>query len=424
MQKTMSKDLGEIIASFIPEGYKINKKTGESHPQKLTPSKLTELLSDACQVDIKLTYCQLTKQCKLNNFLDLKSDDFDFFFVKLAKRGWMISKGDAKACLMNGCLENQYHPVKNYLTTGIMKIQPVDIDRLATNYLGTNSALYDEMLKKTLIGAVSRIFKPACKMDYLCVLKGDQGIKKSTFWRVLCEGEHFNSGWFCDTPQENRKDLMLTIHTCWIYEFQELDATTTQKDQGSVKNLITGTSDKFRAPYAATVDDHARASILVGTVNSDDFLRDFTGARRFWVIDLPDKQIDIQRLKKDRDKIWKAAFLEYEKGVLPYLQPHFEEEAAKANENYAPEDPFLQKTEVWLNADAQWMQPFTTMDALFGSGIFQDNKDIKPNTFHLKMMAKTLRTLGFKQKCTTLPNGHKQRQWFKVSLLTRSDEIG
>ena len=319
----MDTDLGEKIASFIPEGWKTNEKTGEQHPQKLTNSKLTQLLEDACQVDIRLTYCQLTRQCKLNNFFDLKSDDFEFFWIKLAKRGWTIQKGEAKACLMNGCLENQYHPVRNYLTTGIMKIPPVDINRLATDYLGTNSALYDEMLKKTLIGAVRRVFKPACKMDYLCVLKGDQGIKKSTFWRVLCEGEHFNSGWFCDTPQENRKDLMLTIHSCWIYEFQELDGTTTQKDQASVKNLITGTSDKFRAPYAATVDDHARASILVGTVNSDDFLRDFTGARRFWVIDLPDQQLDIEKLDRDRDKIWKAAFLEYEKGVLPYLEPQF-----------------------------------------------------------------------------------------------------
>ena len=66
------------------------------------------------------------------------------------------------------------------------------------------------------------------------------------------------------------------------------------------------------------------------------------------------------------------------------------------------------------------MQPFTTMDALFGAKIFEENKDIKPNTYHLKMMGKTLRTLGFKQKCITLPNGHKQRQWFKLSLLSKN----
>ena len=51
--------------------------------------------------------------------------------------------------------------------------------------------LYDEMLRKTLIAAVARAKKPGCKFDNACVIIGDQGARKSTFWSML-GGEFFS----------------------------------------------------------------------------------------------------------------------------------------------------------------------------------------------------------------------------------------
>jgi predicted P-loop ATPase len=41
------------------------------------------------------------------------------------------------------------------------------------------------MLKRTLIGAVARAFNPGCKHDTACVIMGDQGAYKSSFWQCL-----------------------------------------------------------------------------------------------------------------------------------------------------------------------------------------------------------------------------------------------
>ena len=63
-------------------------------------------------------------------------------------------------------------------------IYPVNIDSVATDFLGTNDPLYDKMLKAFLIGAVSRAAERGCKFDNMLVLKGPQGIFKSSFLKL------------------------------------------------------------------------------------------------------------------------------------------------------------------------------------------------------------------------------------------------
>ena len=56
-------------------------------------------------------------------------------------------------------------------------VEPVDINKIATKYLNTESDLSDQMMKVALLGAVARRFGPGCQFDSAVVLKGDQGIQ-------------------------------------------------------------------------------------------------------------------------------------------------------------------------------------------------------------------------------------------------------
>ena len=58
---------------------------------------------------------------------------------------------------------------------------------------------------------------------------------------------------------------------------------------------------------------------MVASVNGDDFLRDHTGDRRFWVVDLGHRVIDTEKISKDRDRIWKAAIAKFRQGLSPCL---------------------------------------------------------------------------------------------------------
>ena len=93
-----------------------------------------------------------------------------------------------------------------------------------------------------------------------------------------------------------------------------------------------------------------RRSILAASINGDDFLRDTTGNRRFWVVDLPQKQhidvIDTDHIERDHDRIWKAAIAQYREGMQPMLSAAHQGQSDKPNESYSIENPFLSAVEM------------------------------------------------------------------------------
>ena len=129
------------------------------------------LFSKKCKRIPNLRYNQLTKKVEQDS-KPVESTDIDLLYVDVGEKGWEIPKSHARDALVRAAKEDQYHPVKEYLEYVETLPNPVDLNKIATNYLGTSKARYDLMLKATLVGACQRIFEPGCKFDYVCVLKG------------------------------------------------------------------------------------------------------------------------------------------------------------------------------------------------------------------------------------------------------------
>ena len=70
----------------------------------------------------------------------------------------------------------------------------------------------------------------------------------------------------------------------WIVEISELEALN-KLEVGSVKQILSQTSDRYRAAYGRIVQEHPRRCVFFGTSNNSDYLRDRTGNRRFWPVD-------------------------------------------------------------------------------------------------------------------------------------------
>jgi predicted P-loop ATPase len=262
------------------------------------------------------------------------------------------------------------------------------------------------MLRKTLIGAVARVMDPGCKFDTCLVLVGASGIGKSTFFKTLA-----SPACFCDTAQEKDKDFLMLIHSTWIYELAELETKTTKKEAGEIKALLSGSTDKFRAPYAAAMEDHDRKSIFVATCNRRDFLRDETGSRRYWVIPVPNamhEKIDVTGLLENRDAIWKAAVLAYVNGEKPFLNIQDELSSEQENKAYEPEDIWLAPMEHWLNK-LRLEPQFTTAQALIGAGLRQRDHLSSDDQ---RRAAAVLRELGcVQEKNATRVQGKRARLW-------------
>jgi predicted P-loop ATPase len=278
------------------------------------------------------------------------------FYLTLADQGFKVPKDLALDALIQVAHEHPYDPVRLYLEHVADTVSATYINALSTTYLRTGDytasgepSLYDHMIRCTLIAAVRRCFEPGCKHDTTCILAGDQGSRKSSFWSIL--GGPFYSNTLGDL---SNKDDLLKLHRSWIMEWAELDSITSRKHAGQIKAFLTTQDDLFRAPYAKAVEPAPRRGIIVGTTNkSEGFLVDDTGNRRFWVVPCTgteDDPIDTPRLAAERDAIWSGAVAAYRAGDASYLPIELSREVNRENASYLVDSPWREPIEAWLAA--------------------------------------------------------------------------
>lgn len=137
--------------------------------------------------------------------------------------------------------------------------------------------------------------------DGMLVLVGPQGIGKTTVPRVLAmKPELVKTGMWIDTRD---KDTLIRTTSCWIAELGEVE-TTLRSDLERLKAFITAELDQVRLPYGRRDEITPRRTSLIATCNSNQFLIDPTGSRRFWTV--PISYIDLPALKAlDVIQLWK-----------------------------------------------------------------------------------------------------------------------
>lgn len=252
--------------------------------------------------------------------------DEDITEIRASLEAWHLTptKGDACDAVLVAARDNSVHPVKHYLESliwdgvprlfGGLTADGDTVEPFAVRYLGCNpgnSPYPADVCARWLISAVARIYQPGCKADCTIVLEGPQGKRKSTAVRTL-GGEFFTD----DLDDFGSKDAAMQVQGAWIIEFPELDATR-RADTEKVKAFLSRSTDRFRLPYGRRVQEFPRQSVLAGTTNSEHYLKDTTGNRRFWPIKCG--EIDIPALSADRDQIWAEAVALYRAGEKWWL---------------------------------------------------------------------------------------------------------
>jgi predicted P-loop ATPase len=136
------------------------------------------------------------------------------------------------------------------------------------------------------------------------LLEGPQGIRKSTFLRVLAGDE-----WFTDHVSDlGSKDSRIELLGKWILEMGELDKVR-RGELERVKAFLTARIDHFRVPYGRRAEDVPRSCVFAASTNDQSPLTDESGNRRFWPVRCG--QILIDDLTRDRDQIWAEAYKRY-----------------------------------------------------------------------------------------------------------------
>ena len=268
--------------------------------------------------------------------------------------------------------ERIYHPIKNYFA-GLTWDGVPRLDSLLIDYCGAEDTPYTRAVtRKTLCAAVARVYEPGRKFDSILVLSGPQGIGKSTFFAKL------GGTWYSDSlaiSDMKDKTAAEKLQGYWILELGEL-AGIKKVDVETVKSFVTRVDDKYRQAYGMVVESHPRSCIIVGTTNSESgFLRDITGNRRFWPVQVSEHGSHHPWDLEEIDQVWAEAIQAYKDGESLFLSGEVaqmayakQQEAMESDDREGLVQDYLDRLlpENWDNMDLYQRRTF------LGGGEFED----------------------------------------------------
>lgn len=275
------------------------------------------------------------------------------------KPGWGLyaTKENLNSAIDLAADRQGFHPVKDYLEPlewdGVERMETVFIE-----YLGAKDTPYHrEVCRLTLLAAVTRIYEPGHKFDYMPILEGAQGKGKSRFVRAL------GRNWFREMGNfDDRGKAVESMNGAWILEFAELHQFN-KAEVTRIKEFLSAQGETIRLAYERNPRTFNRQCVFIGTTNESEYLRDETGNRRFWPVLCTIININIKKLLKNIDQIWAEAKFNYEKmreaqpfGDLPlYLADKKIEAEAKmiqaSRKSVSAEETLAMQIETWLDIE-------------------------------------------------------------------------
>lgn len=242
---------------------------------------------------------------------------------------------------------NTFHPIKAYLEATPWDGVP-RAERIFVDYLGAPDTHYTrQTTRKMLLAAVMRLYRPGCKFDQMLVLVGPQGAGKSSLLAKL------GREWFSDSLRTfENKEAGEHLQSGWIFEIGELSALKkTEVDE--VKAFLSKTEDRYRVAYDRQVTEFPRKCVFFGTTNTRDFLRDTTGNRRFWPVEIfPDNAVLSHWNDMDDDvvrQIWAEVICWFKAGETLELDREAREAAEQQQASHMESDPRDGMIRDWLD---------------------------------------------------------------------------
>ncbi len=304
--------------------------------------------------------------------------------------------------------------VKNIRWDGIARVD----NWLSTVYGCPKDSYHIAVGSNWLKGMVKRIVEAGCKFDYVLVLEGPQGSKKSTSLSVLVRGLHVETTMSTDT-----KDFFMQFVGNLIVEFSEGD-TMNRTETKKMKAIITTQIDKYRPAYGRNIVEFPRRCVFAMTTNDEEYLKDETGNRRWLPVRMVREEADIEWIEANRDQLFAEAYhriVNLNETVYEFPKDIVSDMQNSRRVHYEHEDEI-----VWWYA-----KHLKEEDREAGITVHQAYRDAINGGFNSKMLNKydemkiadVLKNTLKLQKIRVKIGSHRAWKWFKPSFNLDMSEL-
>ena len=251
----------------------------------------------------------------------------------------MVTKQMIFDAVQSNAYMHSFDSVKDYFNSLRWDGTP-RIDSFLTKAYNTPDDEYHRAVGSNwLKGIAHRAMVPGCKFDYVLVLEGPQGSRKSMSLAALAAPWHAET-----TLNPDNKDFFMILLGNLIVEFAEGE-TISRAEVKKLKATITVQEDVIRLPYERTVSRLKRRCVFAMTTNEDHYLKDDTGNRRWLPVHIGER-IDVEWITANRDQLFAEAFHR----VITLKEPTWEfpvEETEAAQAQRRMVDPRVETIDEW-----------------------------------------------------------------------------
>ena len=285
-----------------------------------------------------------------------------------------------------------YHPVIDW----IMEKKWDGLNRFEALYETLNCRNQNQELAKTYLWKWSlqavraAIGDKGQASELVLLLKGVQAAGKTMWLRSLVPDEFIKTGLYLN---HTNKDSVLEAISTWINELGEFDGMTRKVDHANLKAFLSKTDDHVRRPYAVVEERIPRKSVFCGTVNTESFLVDDTGNRRYLVLEVDDidhdHNIDMQQYWRE---VWHEA-IRSKTHVPHWLTAEELSQQGEQSEKYRMLDPIIQNfqhNESMLCGDEFFVKEIINLTSEIDQGKITGNQ--------CKIMKQHLMGIGWTEK--------------------------
>lgn len=279
------------------------------------------------------------------------------------------------------------------------------VERFLHDYASAEPGAYTSAVSRYIWTALAaRLIQPGAKCDMVPVLVGGQGTGKSTGVAAMAPEPDA----YVEVNLEHRDDnLARSLRGKLVGELGELRGLMS-RDAEAIKAWITRTHEEWIPKYVEFATKFPRRLVFIGTTNSDEFLADDTGERRWLPVRVG--AVDVEAITRDRDQLWAEGVELFKREGLHWRDAM--ELAKDKHDEFKVNDAWAVPVRQWLLNDEmdtpdgtpRGMFPFK-IESVMSGALRLDAKH--HGVREQKRVASILKALGFAKRRATRTEGGK-----------------